>query len=51
MENLSLHELIAVNGGSEATYNAGHEIGDAIHDWVVDVVDWCVGFWHGLTGK
>lgn len=51
MENLSLYELVAINGGSEATYQAGHNIGGAIHDFVVDCVDWCKGFYHGLTGK
>ncbi|MBC3791243.1 hypothetical protein [Spirosoma utsteinense] len=44
MQNLTEKEAREVNGGSEATYNAFHEAGKAIHDAVVsawnEVASW-----------
>ena len=33
-ENLSASDIATINGGSEATYNAGYRIGEAIRIYV-----------------
>ncbi|WP_298321430.1 hypothetical protein [uncultured Aquimarina sp.] len=51
MKELNLNELVQINGGSEETYNAGHAVGEAIHDAIVDAADAVVGFFDGLFGN
>jgi hypothetical protein len=44
MTNLTEKELLEVNGGSQATYDAFHATGKAVHDAIVsaynEVVSW-----------
>ena len=46
MENLTEKELIEFNGGSQATYDAFHAAGKAIHDAVVNACDAIADWWN-----
>jgi len=46
MENLTEKELIEFNGGSQATYDAFHAAGKAVHDAIVSAYDTVVGWFN-----
>ena len=46
MTNLTEKEIIEVSGGSQATYDAFHAAGKAVHDAVVSAYDTVVSWFN-----